>query len=87
MKIILLICFLFFGCDGDNQNYTNSYKIPKKLLLHDKQINYLPFKWAAPLHWTPSNKSAMRSASYLIPLSNGSADVSVIYLSSFVPNP
>ena len=80
MKVILLTYLLFFGCDGNNQKHTNSYKIPKKPSLNNNQISTLPFKWVAPSHWIANDKSAMRSASYLIPSSNGSADLSVIYL-------
>ena len=40
----------------------------------------MPIKWDAPTYWLPNEKSAMRSASYLVPSANGSADLSVIYL-------
>ena len=80
MKITLIIFFFFFGCTPDNQEYTNSYKIPKKPSINQSQGNHIPFKWTAPSHWLIGNQSEMRVASYLIPTANGSADLSVIYL-------
>lgn len=79
-KIFLMVCVIFCGCNIQNEDYTNSYKIPKKINLTNVEDNSLPFKWEAPTYWLPNEKSAMRSASYLIPTSNGSADLSVIYL-------
>ena len=79
-NLFFIVFFIFIGCNIENKDYINSYKIPKKISLTKVDDNSLPFKWTAPAYWLPNEKSAMRSASYLIPSGNGSADLSVIYL-------
>ena len=80
MKLFLLLLIFFFGCQLNNEEHINSYRVPKKLSFNNNEISSIPFKWDAPAYWIPSSKSSMRVASYLIPTSNGSADLSVIYL-------
>ena len=80
--IIFLVAFLFLiGCGRNNNDYIDSYKIPKDYSnINNEQTSSLPFKWEAPTYWLPNEKSGMRSASYLVPSESGSADLSVIYL-------
>ena len=81
MRILSLILLFVFGCSHNNENYIDSYRIPKDpSVINNKSADSLPFKWDAPTYWLPNEKSAMRSASYLVPSANGSADLSVIYL-------
>jgi len=80
MRLIFLLLIFFFGCQLNNEEHIKSYKIPKKLSFNNNEISSIPFQWDTPDYWIPSSKSSMRVASYLIPTSNGSADLSVIYL-------
>tara|TARA_X000001036_G_scaffold346194_1_gene326107 strand:+ start:4690 stop:5229 length:540 start_codon:yes stop_codon:yes gene_type:complete len=78
--LISILFVVFFSCSPKNEDFTNTYQIPKKASLIQVENASLPFKWDAPLYWLANEKSAMRSASYLVPSQNGSADLSVIYL-------
>tara|TARA_Y100000996_G_scaffold240701_1_gene189266 strand:+ start:202 stop:741 length:540 start_codon:yes stop_codon:yes gene_type:complete len=81
MKLILIIIsFIFYSCGPNNEDFTSTYKIPKKISTIQVEDESLPFQWDAPTYWLPNEKSSMRSASYLVPSKNGSADLSVIYL-------
>ena len=81
MKFLFVIIVVFFySCSPKNEDYTSSYKIPKTISIIEVDNDSLPFQWDAPTYWLPNEKSAMRSASYLVPSEKGSADLSVIYL-------
>ena len=83
MRYILLL-ILLYSCQKDPSDYINTYKIPK--VLADQVVktindNSLPFIWEAPSDWLINYMgSSMRVASYLVPSSKGSGDLSVIYL-------
>jgi len=85
-SILFGILFICYSCD-DNYK-VRTYKLSK----NDKQslavssnvsVNkdgqYL--KWEKPFSWEPSEGSSMRLASFLVPYSKGSGDLSVIELS------
>jgi len=80
MKIFFSIIIIFFGCNVKNEDYTNSYKIPKKVFIDNNSNNMLPFTWSTPSYWLDNKKTNMRVGSYLIPSANGSADLSITYL-------
>ena len=70
----------------DSGNHIRTYNLPKV-----KEKNFTPstikkeikpsgFIWEKPDSWTPSKGSSMRLASFAIPYSRGSGDLSVIQL-------
>ena len=70
------------SCNDDN--YTRTYSLPK-----DKTNEIIPstikrstgtsgFTWDKPNSWNPSEGSSMRIASFAIPYSGDSGDLSVI---------
>ena len=80
MIFFLLIFLLFLGCRNNNENYIDSYILPKQVVFDNENYDDLPFKWSAPSYWLDNKKTNMRVGSYLIPSSNGSADLSITYL-------
>ena len=81
MRIFLLYLLIVTGCENDNSEYINSYRLPKPILEESalKEENIIPFTWDSPDNWISTDKSSMRTASYSVPSSKGSADLSVTH--------
>ena len=72
------------SCNINDQ--TRTYKLPKTIIpktIAKESLNMNEsegLKWEKPNSWVPSNGSAMRSASFSVPFSKGTGDLSVIQL-------
>ena len=84
-KIIYLGLFIFsLSCTIND--HSRSYKLAKtnklKTTDNDQQQKHSPTKffWEKPESWIPSEGSSMRLASFAIPYSGGSGDLSVVQL-------
>ena len=79
MAIMVLSC--------DSRNHIRTYNLPKVKSKNftpttlKKEINPSELLWEKPDSWIPSKGSSMRLASFAIPYSGGSGDLSVIQLS------
>ena len=87
IKQITFYCLALILLSCDNGNHVRTYYLPK-----EKANNLIPSKleeengasgliWEKPNSWIPSEGSSMRLASFAIPYSGGSGDLSVIQLS------
>ena len=78
MAIMVLSC--------DSRNHIRTYNLPKVKSKNftpttlKKEINPSELLWEKPDSWIPSKGSSMRLASFAIPYSGGSGDLSVIQL-------
>ena len=78
--LVVLFC-LFYSCD--NNQYINTYKLPKTNSVSinrssSEDINKkTPFSWDIPAKWNESNKSSMRLASFSASYIDGLADISI----------
>ena len=79
------LAIMFLSCD--DSNYIRTYYLPKEKI---NKINPQTIKkrtgtsgliWEKPDSWIPSEGSSMRLASFAIPYSGGTGDLSVIQLS------
>ena len=80
-KFLIVLFCLFYSCD--NNQYINTYKLPKtstisinKSSIEDINKN-TPFSWDVPKKWNESNKSSMRLASFSANYIGGLADISI----------
>lgn len=79
MRFFLLFLLFFYSCNKDG--LVKTYSIPKQQFSNIKNevktdLN-LPFSWSVPDGWEEGKKSSMRIASYNIPFSRGTADLSI----------
>ena len=77
------VAILVLSCDSEN--HIRTYNIPKKKSTNItpstiKEIDASGLFWEKPDSWIPSEGSPMRLASFAIPYSGGSGDLSVIQL-------
>ena len=84
-KITYFSLILFvLSCNINDK--TRTYKLPKTIIqetIAKESFNMNEsegLKWEKPNSWVPSNGSAMRSASFSVPFSEGTGDLSVIQL-------
>ena len=76
----LMILILFPGCNEDNSIKT--YTLPKNkeippISIPEKESGDIAFSWDISKHWVEKEKSQMRLASYSVPFSGGTADLSI----------
>ena len=87
IKKITFFCMIVMILSCDSGNHIQTYYLPKGKLINitspgmDRQSAPSGFIWDKPDSWMPSDGSAMRLASFAIPYSGGSGDLSVIQLS------
>ena len=80
---ILFLTVLIFFMACDNQSYVKSYKVYKNISLKKSdQVNDSneDFDWVTPESWIKFEGSSMRLASFEIPYSTGSGDLSIMEL-------
>ncbi len=81
----ILLAIVLLSCDtGDHSRTYHLPKIKTSNNLHQiKDITIGPpgFTWEKPDSWIPSRGSSMRLASFEVPFSTGSGDLSIIELS------
>ena len=82
MKLLLILfLFIIFSCERNNNVTAYRLAKPKETLkintVKDNLDDKLSFAWNTPSSWMEGKKSSMRLASYSVPFSNGTADLSI----------
>ena len=87
IKKITFFCLTIVLLSCDSPNHTRTYNLPKVKkndfapLDLNKTTEHAELIWEKPDSWIPSEGSSMRIASFAIPYSGGTGDLSVIQLS------
>ena len=87
IKKITFFCLTIVLLSCDSRNNTRTYNLPKVKkndfapLDLNKTTKHAGLIWEKPDSWIPSEGSSMRIASFAIPYSGGTGDLSVIQLS------
>ena len=82
--IFFYLALMMFSCDS--KNYTRTYHLPKAKADNftsssvDTEAKPSGITWDKPESWIPTKGSSMRLASFTVPYSGGSGDISVIKL-------
>ena len=86
IKLIFSILILVFLQSCNQDNHIRTYQLAKTKAADTKPRFEVPekqstgFNWTKPASWIPSFGSSMRLASFDVPFSNGTGDLSVIQL-------
>ena len=83
--IVMFTLVILQSCVEDK--HTRSYSLPKKKVdnltssMKSSEAKSIEFSWTTPEAWIPAQGSSMRLASFEVPFSTGSGDLSIIELS------
>jgi len=86
IQLIFSILILVFLQSCGQDNHIRTYQLAKtkapvtKSRVEASEKQYTEFSWKKPESWIPSSGSSMRMASFDVPFSNGTGDLSVIQL-------
>ena len=83
LKPYFLICTIIILQYCGKDNHTRTYRLPTSEIPPQLQPINSPksdFNWEKPKMWVPSSGSSMRLASFAVPYTGGTGDLSVIQL-------
>ena len=84
---ITFILLFIVSLSCDSSNHTRTYHLPKRKVNNftpstvERETEVSRFTWEKPDSWIPAEGSSMRLASFEIPYSTGSGDLSIMELS------